>query len=179
MAESDNARALTGGGRFQQIASGIVARVLGSTRYLIPGIGADDSLGPGQPQRPVAPPDFQPRRIDYPISYNYTYMPRAYELVPYAQMRGLAESWDLLRLVIETRKDQMVRLPWRFRVKGDPDENKKKKSRTSNKQDEPRIDALNDFFSCPDGENSFATWIRIILEDLFVIDAVSILPRCK
>lgn len=177
--ESTNARALNGAGRFQQIAEGVLTRVLGSTRYLIPGISANDYLGPGQPQVPVAPPDFQPRRIDYPISYNYTYMPRAYELVPYAQMRGLAESWDLLRLVIETRKDQMVRLPWRFRVKGDPDENTKKKSRKTNKQDDPRIEALNEFFSCPDGENSFSTWMRLILEDLFVIDAVSILPRWK
>lgn len=179
--DSTNSRALTGGGRFQQITSGMVAAVLGVTRHFIPGVQHEDYLGPGQPQVPVAPPTFQPRRIDYPISYNYTYMPRAYELVPYAQMRGLADSWDLLRLVIETRKDQMVRLPWRFRIKGDPDENTSKKAKRNVRApaDDERLTALGDFFSCPDGENSFSTWMRIILEDLFVTDAVSILPRWK
>ena len=38
-----------------------------------------------------------------------------YEPVGFAELRAFADAYDLLRLVIETRKDQMERQRWRIR----------------------------------------------------------------
>ncbi len=73
-------------------------------------------------------------------------------------MRGLAEGYDLLRLVIETRKDQVARLTWTI-------------SARDKKSSDPRAAALRAFFARPDGMHTFGDWLRLLLEELFVIDA--------
>ncbi|MGN8097172.1 hypothetical protein [Methylobacterium sp. 22177] len=55
--------------------------------------------------RPLAPAEVAGRRFDYPPGYNLNTTARAYEPVSFAQLRRLADGYDLLRLVIETRKD--------------------------------------------------------------------------
>jgi HK97 family phage portal protein len=80
-------------------------------------------------------------------------------------MRALADSYDLLRLVIETRKDQVERMRWNIRPKvqaGTP---------TPAAAGDPRVAALEAFFRKPDGTHRWGTWLRMLLEDLFVIDA--------
>src|SRR5208282_1546461 len=67
------------------------------------------------PLNPIAPPDIAGRRFDFPPGYNIVTRPRAYEPVGFAELRGFADAYDLLRLVIETRKDQMERQRWRIR----------------------------------------------------------------
>ena len=42
------------------------------------------------------------------------------------------------------------------------------------KSSDPRVTALRAFFARPDGMHSFADWLRLLLEELFVIDA----PPC-
>jgi len=37
---------------------------------------------------------------------------RAYEPIGFEDLRALAETYDMLRLVIETRKDQVERMSW-------------------------------------------------------------------
>ena len=64
---------------------------------------------------PIAPPDVAGRRFDFPPGYNLVTRPRAYEPVGFDELRGFADAYDLLRLVIETRKDQMERQRWRVR----------------------------------------------------------------
>ena len=71
-----------------------------------------DWFGPLNPQRPSAPPEVAGRQLDYPSGYNLQVFPRAYETVKFNDLRALADSYDVLRLVIETRKDQMARLQW-------------------------------------------------------------------
>ncbi len=78
------------------------------------GSGAD-WFGPLDPLKPIAPPDVAGRRFDFPSGYNLVTRPRAYEPVGFAELRGFANAYDLLRPVIETRKDQMERQRWRIR----------------------------------------------------------------
>ena len=86
----------------------------GQGREIARGTGAD-WFGPLDPLKPIAPPDVAGRRFDFPPGYNLVTRPRAYEPVGFAELRGFADAYDLLRLVIETRKDQMERQRWRIR----------------------------------------------------------------
>jgi hypothetical protein len=122
------------------------------------GHGAD-WFGPLAPITPLAPPQVSGRQWDYPSGYNLATTPRIYEPVSFHTLRGLAEGYDLLRLVIETRKDQVARLVWNIGPR--------------NKQpgNDPRLAALRQFFMRPDGLHTFGDWLRLLLEELFVIDA--------
>ncbi len=122
------------------------------------GLGPD-WFGPLEPIAPLAPPEVAGRQWDYLSGYNLATFPRGYAPISFATLRGLADGYDLLRLVIETRKDQVARLSWNISARD--------KKASAN----PRLAALRKFFSKPDGRHGFADWLRMILEDLFVIDA--------
>jgi hypothetical protein len=133
-------------------------------------------FGPLAPLSPVAPTNTPPRRFDYPSGVNLVTLPRTYEAVSFPQMRALADSLDLVRIAIETRKDQVSKMPWSFRAKGIAG---KGTAQTNTRAGAPgstsgRIDALTEFFRCPDGEHEFDEWLRMIVEDLLVIDAVTL-----
>ena len=131
-------------------------------------------MTPGEPIAPVAPYE-QPRRRDYPQGYNYSYTPRAYEQISFWQLRALANNYDLMRLIIETRKDQISRLPNRFRVieqPGEPPEVHAKRN-----QQDKRIPLLEAFFKRPDREHTFRSWQRAVVDQMLTIDATTILPR--
>jgi hypothetical protein len=134
------------------------------------GSGAD-WFGPLDPLRPIAPPDVAGRRFDFPPGYNIITQPRAYEAIGFAELRGFADAYDLLRLVIETRKDQMERQRWRIR----PREAKfKRRSAAIDPQMTARIADIEAFFQKPDGITRWKTWLRALLEDMFVIDAATL-----
>ena len=122
-------------------------------------------FGPGVPLRPVAPAEVAGRMMDYPVNYNVNIRPRSYEAVDFPTLRGLADAYDLMRLIIETRKDQVESYDWEII----PKEGKTVPQSV--------IDDANQFFLYPDGEHVWNTWMRMVLEDLLVIDAVAIYPR--
>jgi len=109
------------------------------------------------------------RAFDYQVGYNLQTTPRAEEAwdamrASMSQLRFLAEAGEIIRILIETRKDQLTGLNWRFR-------------RVSSKQpdeSDPGVQRLNEFFAFPDRENDFDTWLRMWVEDLCVLDAPSI-----
>jgi hypothetical protein len=149
--------------------------LVGGTQQLIAGVSAGDWFGPGQPLPAIAPPSTEPRALDYQFSINTQFQTRRTESgVSYAQLRALARGYDLLRLVIETRKDQVAAIPLTIRVRQSPGE-PHAAAKQRNLED-PRIKELNTFFRSPDG-GGWQTWIRKALEDVFVVDALSILPR--
>ena len=114
------------------------------------------------PGYPLVPPDRQRLRTwDFPVGVNYIYTPRAYEALGFDDLRALADSHDLTRLAIETRKDQLEKLDWSI----------KPRRGGGGGDTAARIDALTRFWSKPDGEQPFATWLREALEDLLVLDA--------
>ena len=122
-------------------------------------------FGPGNPLSPVAPDEVAGRAFDYPTHYNLAQQPRAYDGVTFGQLRALADGYDLLRLVIETRKDQIESYAWEIRAK---------EGRTVSQE---TVEAANLFFQYPDQEHPWGTWMRMLLEDVFVIDAACVYPR--
>jgi hypothetical protein len=221
-------------------------------------------MGPLRPLTPIAP-EAEGRQFDYPVGYNLNTKPRYGEEVTFEMLRALADGYDLLRLVIETRKDQIESYKWQIvpkekaanAVKKKAQQDKRKKlllqqqqqqatavtpspgqpsapdkpfppsanSAASEKEDqasklaaapleegtpsanpaapspvvpppgakpqgleEPETDPLEDafgasieaveeFFDSPDKEHNWSQWLRMILEDLFVLDAVVMYPR--
>jgi hypothetical protein len=157
------------------LASRTSRSLVGSTQALIAGVSAGDWFGPGQPLPALAPAGTEPRAKDYEFAINTQFQTRRTESgVSYAQLRALARGYDLLRLVIETRKDQVAAIPMSFGLeKLDGELHAAVKDRNLT---DPRVKEINTFFKNPDG-TGWQTWIRKALEDVFVVDALSILPR--
>jgi hypothetical protein len=116
---------------------------------------------PMEPVWPFGPPYYnRPREWDFPVGYNLNYIPQRLQNV--SMLRGMRKSWGVLSTLIETRKDQLLRLPWTIQLKDKP--------RASNK----RVEECRKFFRRPDGKNSYGQWSRLLLDDLFVIDSPTI-----
>lgn len=122
-------------------------------------------FGPSAPVTPLAPPEIAGRQWDFPAGYNLSTLSRPYEPVTFATLRALADGYDLLRLVIETRKDQVARHAWtiNFRDGASP-----------SPSDRDRIEAAKRFLARPDGVHGFADWLRILLEEVLVTDATAL-----
>jgi HK97 family phage portal protein len=121
--------------------------------------------GSFSPSYPLVPPEREQVRLwDYPVGYNAIYTPRSYEAIGFDELRALAESHDITRLAIETRKDQIEKLDWTI---------KSRNEKTPGEDAAGRIDQLTDFWRSPDGERPFATWLREALEDVLVLDAAA------
>jgi len=119
-------------------------------------------FGPLPPLNPLAPPEVAGRQFDFVPGFNLNTVTRAYSPITFADLRGFADGYDLMRLVIETRKDQVCRMGWSIKAKDGKNE---------------RVgvaEAITQFFQRPDGRMDWEDWLRMLLEDLFVIDAASI-----
>lgn len=118
-------------------------------------------FSPFQPIEPFGPPNIlYPRTFDYPAGFNLNFIPA--RVAMFEQLRAMSRSWGLLRAVIETRKDQLLRVPWAFQRRDAP------------KKKDKRIDELHDFFIKPDGKTRFGGWLRKYLDDVLVLDAGAI-----
>jgi Phage portal protein len=145
----------------------VFARLAQATRYAITGVSPDSWFGPQQPLAPQAPPDVKGRQFDYAFGANLNYIPRSEGGVSFAELRGLADALPLLRAVIETRKDQVAAQNFTVR----------QRARANLPDASARIDKALGFFARPDRRRSFGDWLRMLLEDLLVIDAATIYPR--
>jgi hypothetical protein len=159
-------------GKATPLDSGFLARVGRKLRTTI-----DVWFGPDRPMLPSAPAGTPPRMLDYPVGYNINIQPRSLEAVSFEQMRSLADSFDLVRLCIETRKDQVSRMPWAFRLKSAAGTaGNSALAGQDDQTNDPRLGQLTEFFSSPDREHSWQQWIRLFLEDLLVLDAPVLVP---
>ena len=143
---------------------GMIARAVAGVRYTLTG-KAPEWFGPSDPLPPMAQEQAVGRKFDYPVAANIQFKPRANEPISFAQMRALADGYDLLRLVIETRKDQLAKMVWKISLKD------------SDATPDDRCQQVQDFLAFPDQEHNFQTWIRMVLEDMFVLDAATVYPR--
>lgn len=123
---------------------------------------AADWFGPGAAQATGAPDAVAGRQWDFPAGFNLSGRSRQSEDFSFADLRRIADAYDLLRLVIETRKDQIERMDWTLRA------------RSGFAVDKAEMAAVEEFLRSPDGAHDFAGWLRMLLEDLFVIDAPSL-----
>ena len=163
----------TSKGTVTPLEPNFVSRAAQAVRYAISGIKPDAWFGPLQPLQPMAPADVAGRRFDYPQGLNLNYNPRAYEDVSYWDLRNLAENCDILRSVIETRKDQMESLDWIIKVRPDDDDQRA----LATDDQKQRIKYITQFFQYPDKRNNFQQWLRAWMEEMFVIDAASFYKR--
>jgi hypothetical protein len=147
----------------------IAVRAVEAVRYTIAGVIPGGWMSPGQP----LPPQHQEaegRAFDYPQAYNLNYLPRAYEKTRFVKLKALARNCDLLKTVMNRQKDLMESFDWNIK----PRENAQGKRAAST---DPMIGTLEDFFRYPDKDHDWAQWLRALLDQLFVLDAVSIYRR--
>jgi hypothetical protein len=148
------------------IEPGILSRVISRVTGRVRDTDTDTAfMGPGQPQA-LQVQNVEPTRTwDYPASFNLRQRPMRESGMTFEQLRALADSLDILRLAIETRKDQMCRLDWQIRF------------REGKKADDSSLQTITEAFRYPDQEHSWSSWLRILLEELFITDAVVVHPR--
>src|ERR1700690_256480 len=101
--------------RVASIPTGLIARAGEAVRYVVSGVAPATWFGPLQPMKPLAPESLRGRAFDYPVGYNLRVTPRADETVSFDMLHTLADSCDMLRIVIETRKDQIEGQVWEVR----------------------------------------------------------------
>lgn len=159
-------RAKNGGGKATAISESLIARAVRGLVTSIAGVLPSTWFSPVQPIQPVAQ-QAEGRQWDYPVGYNLRLVPKEQEGVTFPQLRQLADGYDVLRLVIERRKDQMVQLKWNVH----PIDPKKKV------EDDPRIDEIMNFLRVPDGRTPWQMWLRMLLEDMMVTDNACVYPR--
>lgn len=121
-------------------------------------------FGPGQTIAPAAQEETHGRQWDFPTNINTQYRPRGGEAVDFPTLRALADNYDLVRLAIETRKDQMGKLRWGV-------------TRKSTGQQDDTAKKIEEFLQEPDGEHDFLDWSRMLYEELLVIDAATVYIR--
>lgn len=123
-------------------------------------------FGPGQPPE-AAWGDEPPRLFEYASGANLVTVPRAgYGVLPFPVLRALAQSSKEIRLNIELIKRTVRGLGWEIVGRDD--------AQVDGYQRETK--SLTDFFERPDGVNDFDAWVNMLLEDLLVLDAVTIYP---
>jgi hypothetical protein len=145
----------------------VFARLAIAARYAVSGVSPGTWFGPQQPLAPQAPPQVKGRQFDYAFGANLNYIPRAEGGISFAELRALADALPLVRAVIETRKDQIAAQNFTVRPRG----------RARLPDASARIDATLGLLARPDRRHSFADWLRMLIEDMLVIDAATIYPR--
>jgi Phage portal protein len=137
--------------------------------------GAASAFPAGVPMmpRPVNPPDpsgiTSPRRWQYPVGFNLPLSPGASKLVDFRALRALADVESILRRCIEARKQEIAQLDWAIVPRNPADKD----------QFSDAIANLTRFFLTPDRVNgiNMDDWLKMALEEVFVVDALSIYRR--
>jgi hypothetical protein len=155
------------GGVETSIPASVFARLTAAARFVIAGAGPESWFGPQQPLVPQAPPDVKGRQWDYPFGLNINYTPRSDSALSFGELRALADALPLLRSVIETRKDQIAALNWTIRSRFGG----------SSSGIGARCAAVRDLLIRPDRRHDFSTWLRMLIEDMLVVDAACLYPR--
>src|SRR5258708_10481300 len=153
------------GGPATPLAPDVVQGAVGGLRYITRGVTPATGFGPMQPLPRQAPPEVGGRQFDYPVGYNLAIAPRSDEPISFAQLRGLADGYDLLRTVIETRKDQVERLRWSIRRSDLSD------ATPRNRDDDPRIAAIEAFLRMPARGHFWSTRLRHLPAERFAADS--------
>lgn len=141
---------------------------------LIDGVQPSSWASPQNPIRPTLQLGVGMRQWDFTPGINLQFTPRGDVAIKFQQLWNVSNSFDLCRLMIETRKDQIVNRPWVIRVKPQPGETKKAVADRQAKN--PNIAKVTKLLAFPNGVHSFDLWIRMWLEQLIVFDAPCIYP---
>ena len=123
-------------------------------------------FAPGEPLSPVE--QERVRSLDFPVGVNQVIRPRYPETFSFGELKAFANV-ELVRLAIETRKDQVERLDWQVKPRAALDS--AGRPRKTRKDSIERINAAERFFKNPNQWEDFHVWMRILMDDLLVLDA--------
>jgi len=154
---------------------------------------ASAPFGPGTPLIPSAldaprtdTGRAEPRIWQYPVSWN---LPGTNNrLHPWPLLRSAADGISLFRRCIEIRKDHMTGLDWDVVISqsavetaqgAEPDTGRADVEGKLRDRLSPEIERAAAFLATPDRANGyqFAQWLSMLLEEVFVLDALPIYPR--
>lgn len=124
-------------------------------------------MGPQEALPIAAPVGTTARVLDYNIAYNINISPRSGELVGFAEMKALAENYDLMRIIMERRKNQIVTQKWDIQFR---------EEKESGKKFDPKIQAIKEKLRYPDNQHDLVTWWRALLDQYFVYDSACVEP---
>lgn len=153
-------------------SSRMTAQQKSNVRFTIDSVTPSTWMSPNQPITPIAPDSVKSRQWDYPIAWNLNYIPRNWEPVKFSRLKLLADASQIVRMCIESRKDQISALDWVIRPKAKGEERAQMRVKSQD-----RINMLTDFFQSPDKRHDFSQWMSGILEQHFVYDAVALYRR--
>ena len=159
-------------GKKTAIDTGIISRVAQGLKYAFTGKAPEVWFGPGETQAPAAP-ETKGRQFDYPAGYNVRIQPRGEEPISFGQLRAMAQNCDLVRLCIETRKDQLCKLKITVRPKDDIVSAGQPAPAAAERQ----AKEAREFLRKPDRVHRWNQWLRLWVEDMLVIDAATLYPR--
>lgn len=129
--------------------------------------GVGGYLGPSSPIAPRQPDGSEPRSFQYPPAYNIQVQPRIGEAVPFDILRAMAESSDYVRIAINHRKDQVRGIGWSITAINTEEAEAR----------EEEVEAAREFWKSPDRDLDFSSWIDMVLEDVLVVDALTLFRR--
>lgn len=129
------------------------------------------NINPGIPLYPWLPRGEDPRQFYIQAGYNLNYVPRSEyrQLTPFALLRNLAASSDLVQIARQEVIDTILALEWDV-VPEDPKEQKSKGLKSE-------CDFAKDFLAYPDRIHSFEGWLHALLLDALDIDALCFYRR--
>jgi hypothetical protein len=127
---------------------------------------------PGEPLIPLEP-SRTPQQFQFTVGRNLIITPRSEEnMTPFDMLRGLADAHDISRLCIEMRKEQIAGMKYDIV----PTEREDKELTVKY---ETQIKEIKEFFKCPSVTqcDDWYDWIGMVLEDVLVIDALTLFKR--
>lgn len=133
------------------------------------GMQTGGPFAPGRPLNQFFPWGQPPRQWDYPTGYNIATRPRAVaSKMSFDTMRNILESYDVARICIERREDEIRGLDWSIV----PDDTVKDGEDMTG-----QIRQVMRFFEKPDGVTPFDSWQQMFLDDVLSFDAGAIFVR--
>ena len=100
------------------------------------------------------------RQWDFPIGLNNHYAPRSgYDDIKFSDLRNAAKNYDLLKIVIATRLDQLAAQEW------------------SLQGGKLAVKRVMEVLQKPDKIHDFDTFLRMAVKEVFITDALTIIPR--
>lgn len=146
------------------------ARAVQAVRYTLSGVTPDTWMSPQQPLPPQAQ-QAEGRQYDYQVAYNINYLPRADRKIKFPRLKELATNCGVLRTVIERQKDLLESFDWNVKPR---ETQPGKRPAAANDSD---IAAIEAFLRYPDKIHDWAQWLRALLEQVFVLDALTVYRR--